>query len=209
MPKRLHDITDVEFTTLRDGVVVTTDAKDSETLHVTHDGGRTWKPIARPPRPLEFGLVLGQGVTVDARANAVSVTTDEGANWELLARNSSDQEYCRTSRPTTADIWITCAGDDHTILFYSDDGGRTWAPSLNHADVNLEVRGTGGAEAWATSTNERYPAGNETSSLWHTTDGGATWTQVWINLQPQVTSSQIDCAVVPSGVSHEPRDDCG
>ncbi len=69
------------------------------------------------------------------------------------------------------------------------------------------LSGTGGAEAWATTTAPA-PDGYAKSSLWHTTDFGATWTQVWVTLPSRAPAREIDCAVVPSGVWHQPLAGC-
>ena len=42
------------------------------------------------------------------------------------------------------------------------------------------------------------------STLWHTADGGATWTQAWVSLPPLTGVAQIDCAISPSGVVYDP-----
>jgi photosystem II stability/assembly factor-like uncharacterized protein len=182
LPKGAQGSSNVAFTSTRDGLLVRStirDDDDDEALYATHDGGGTWTPIVRPGRRPADGVALGPGIIVDAAHKAVAVTTDEGASWQTLARNTPDQ-YCDVSRPSDADIWITCDNAfSRTTLFRTGDGGRTWTQHVRthgHYVDMLHLKATGGAEAWATVGGDN-PAGDANSTLWHTTDGGATWTQ--------------------------------
>jgi photosystem II stability/assembly factor-like uncharacterized protein len=205
LPNGVRYLAEVAFTNASDGALVARDSDDAETLYVTHDGGGSWASIL-PPRRRPGVFALAPGIIVDADDRAVSVTTDEGASWQTLARTPHDEE-CKASRPSALDIWITCDDYSRTILFRSGDGGRTWTRRVSDRVLDLQLSGTGGPEAWATPMSPN-PAGDSTSKLWHTTDGGATWTQVWVSLPPRARARQIDCAVMPSGVLHDPLPGC-
>jgi photosystem II stability/assembly factor-like uncharacterized protein len=212
LPNGAQGSSDVAFTNAHDGLLVRStirDEDDDEALYATHDGGHTWTPIVRPGRRPADGFALAPGTIVDAAHKSVAVTIDEGASWQTLARNTPDQ-YCDVSRPSNADIWITCDTQSRTTLFRTGDGGRTWTQHVRthepFADL-MHLKATGGAEAWATVGGDN-PAGDANSTLWHTTDGGATWTQAWVSLPAGASPGQIDCAIVPSGVWHVPIDEC-
>jgi photosystem II stability/assembly factor-like uncharacterized protein len=211
LPRGVRNPADVAFTSARDGILVAGNASDAETAYATHDGGRTWVSV-RPPRgrPDEPELVLAPGLIVlFGDHSSVSVTTDEGASWRSLEAPERGRDFsfhCGASRPSVQDVWITCVDTDRTILFRSGDAGRTWTRRVGDRILDTELRGTGGPDAWATSPD--HPETRSTSTLWHTTDGGATWTQAWVSLPRLAGARQIDCAISPSGVVHDPTQGC-
>jgi photosystem II stability/assembly factor-like uncharacterized protein len=177
LPSGVRNPVDVAFTSARNGILVAADSSDAQIAYATHDGGRTWVSV-RPPRGRhdEPELVLAPGLIVlfDDHSS-VSATTDEGAHWQSLDAPEHGRDFsfhCGASRPSAQDIWITCVDTGRTILFRSGDAGRTWTRRVSDRILNAELRGTGGPDAWATSSE--HPETRSTSTLWHTTDGGAT-----------------------------------
>jgi photosystem II stability/assembly factor-like uncharacterized protein len=207
LPAGVRHVTQAAFANASDGLIVGQRNIDRETPYATHDGGRTWTPVAHPVRRPVSGFSLAPGLIVDSAGRALSVTTDDGASWQTAGRIPVDEE-CEASRPSPPDIWIACIGfGRERILFTSGDGGRTWTRRVTNRSLDVWLSGTGGSEAWATTTAPA-PGGDERSSLWHTTDGGATWNQVWAALPPRAPAREIDCAIVPSGVWHVPLPGC-
>jgi photosystem II stability/assembly factor-like uncharacterized protein len=210
LPHGVGDPRDVAFTSPREGIVIAGDEFDP-TAYATHDGGRTWTRVQAPrSRELEPSLELAPGLIVRfGERSSVSVTTDEGASWQSLeppAHGRNFSFFCGASRPSAQDVWITCDDTDRTILFRSGDAGRTWTRRVSDRLLDVELRGTGGPEAWATSPD--HPETRSSSTLWHTTDGGATWTQAWVSLSPRARARQIDCASSASGVVHDRTHAC-
>ena len=92
-------------------------------------------------------------------------------------------------RPTNHDIWLKCASrkwsSEGLVLVTSHDGGRSWQ-LLRTGSVDVTgFAAVGSREAWAYSepySYEDYLDRGVPRRLWHTTDGGATWRRVWIDL---------------------------
>jgi photosystem II stability/assembly factor-like uncharacterized protein len=206
-PSGVRRISEVAFSNARDGVLAGGHGDYDDTVYATHDGGATWS-VVPSRRHREPSFALAPGVVVDTGDATVAVTTDEGASWQTLERNLT-YPWCQPSRPGPLDIWIACAGSGkrRTLLFKSADGGRTWTRRVTARELDPRLAVTGAAEAWATDLST-YPGGDATSTLWHTTDAGATWTQTWVSLPPRAPALQIDCAVIPSGVDHAPLSGC-
>jgi photosystem II stability/assembly factor-like uncharacterized protein len=131
---------------------------DASTLLHTNDGGRTWQSLGPLPMFRARGNgalfpVLGTLDFIDARngwrmmgATAVTNeelyihrTTDGGTTWTQIAHAGNGDERSglpfagrkagMTFLSTTAG-WVTGyqPGCDHTYLFMTADGGRTWRP---------------------------------------------------------------------------------
>ena len=72
-------------------------------------------------------------------------------------------------------------GGGPTILLRSTDGGRSW--TSRRTALSLVVRPVASAEAWAAPASAFL--GEQSQTLWHTTDGGASWRAVWPRVSPQ------------------------
>ena len=138
----IHDRSDYQFTSDRDGVMAVRDS-----LSVTHDGGRTWSPAYACHAQVEVnGLMLdsrceferlqfvtpqiGYAVGHDASVpNLVFIarTDDGGQSWNLTTSPVTGQTfdaffidertgYIRTGKPE----WGTA------MLFKTEDAGATW-----------------------------------------------------------------------------------
>jgi photosystem II stability/assembly factor-like uncharacterized protein len=188
-------VVDVAFTTARDGLIATGEYGSSElAVFATHDRGRTWRRIPLPAGAREATSVsLGPGVAVVTRRDARPViTTDEGRT--LRAFGVAADRCATVARPSSADIWVQCSrwGKPNAALTTSRDGGQTW--TLRTARVSLAgLVVVSGGEAWAVSDPYREAAfrAGIPRKLWHTTDGGATWHQVWTAPTPNARAVQV------------------
>ncbi|KAI2635860.1 oxidoreductase [Hypomontagnella submonticulosa] len=119
---------------------------------------------------------LGTGLSISSRNIAIPKLT-----WELLP-TGSDARFRGLAPVSDKIAWV--AGTSGTVL-RSVDGGRTWesvGPELSGDDTALEFRDI---EAWSAEKAVILSIGEGNSSrIYITSDGGATWTQSFANEEP-------------------------
>ena len=205
LPRGFTFLASIAFTSGRNGAIGSDQGPARKAVYVTHNGGRSWR-VVRPPAELSyFRPILGPGVIVFVGDRRIFVSVNEGRNWHPLTLAWKKKPFfdCAVARPSSLAIWITCNDlfGNRTVIFRSSDGGRTW---LRRAARHLYLAGflaTSTSEAWATTQRDFY-TGASATALWHTTDGGANWRQVWVTLKPEAQAVEIDCAISMSGVIH-------
>jgi photosystem II stability/assembly factor-like uncharacterized protein len=77
------------FWTAKDGVAVGGDYKEfkkgEKTVALTHDGGKTWTPAAKPPQGYRSGVAIGASHTLAAvGTSGADVSRDGGNTWNPL-----------------------------------------------------------------------------------------------------------------------------
>jgi photosystem II stability/assembly factor-like uncharacterized protein len=177
----------------------------------TLDGGRSWRDITPPDgRTLDFhdveafdrdhALVLAVG---RGRASKIFRTEDGGASWRLVFDNPEAPAFydgiaffdsdrgLALSDPVAREFRILATGD----------GGRTWnaAPSDRLPDmVKREVARASGTSIVAIGPNDAWfgtapLAARSNSRVFHTRDGGRSWTAVTAPIpgQPQFGVSSL------------------
>jgi len=189
----------------------------------TTTGGRSWEQLARAPcisggawverlsEASDGSLWLacasepGAGNQVKTYARSL----DGGRTWLQgpcpLVATSSNWPSCLTANGFTggylgdiAAVSATTALIDggRNIVQITNDGGKTWGP------VESQFGGDANGSAGLFFANERdgwaiwetYGAGGP---LWHTTDGGEQWSQVWPSTNPS-------SGLVPALQTHNP-----
>lgn len=153
----------------------------------TRDGGRTWKGVRAPAGvPDDSDIAIAPGVVVIENGvplrngNIVlAVSTDSGGHWSTIEMGRP-QEYdpwqCGAQRPTHASVWVACrrdSGRGRMVLLRSENDGKTWQKLRGTRLAESQLLAVGPDEAWAIGGN-----------LWHTVDGGRSWTEVWPSLPP-------------------------
>ena len=194
LPRGVTEVADVAFTSARDGLIAFGDYPRPKIAgFATHDGGRTWRRIPLPVGvPEVTSASLGPGVAVITRLNARGmITADEGRTWNAFGFAA---DYCKVSRPAAVDIWVQCGmwTKPKVALLTSGDGGRTWRLRTTRIGLSALVA-VGGGEAWAVNgpySEAAFRAGIP-RKLWHTTDRGATWHQVWASPSPNARAVQV------------------
>lgn len=138
------------------------------TIWHTADGGAKWTcQLERAPRHL-VGIAFAdasRGWAVGTHG-LILATTDGGASWQ--AQSSSGPHLWQVTCADTRHVWaIGPAGE----LVSTTDGGATWRTAKVSGVARAGIGGVGLAFAdarrgWIVAR----------SLIWHTSDGGATWT---------------------------------
>jgi photosystem II stability/assembly factor-like uncharacterized protein len=81
------------------------------------------------------------------------------------------------SAPSARVVWALVA---NTLLFVSTDGGNNWTQrSLPPAGLPPSIAFVDESEGWLLTTGSpETQCNSESVSIWHTTDGAATWNQL-------------------------------
>lgn len=150
-------------------------------VFATHDGGRTWRRLSVPPGIQRGDLVtLGPGAVLIRHPPLLYLSTDEGRHWASV-RVRDDFWDCGISRPQREAIWVLCSlsvTPGPSLLLRSDDGGSSWRTLTGLVWLDPRAVALDRREAWAIAKpGDVNPSGGRV--LWHTTDGGATWREVW------------------------------
>jgi photosystem II stability/assembly factor-like uncharacterized protein len=153
------------------------EAHGSTPVFATHNAGATWKQVRVPKgHGGETTVMLGPGVVLIDEPPLLYLSTDEGQHWATTPFEDNYSE-CSVSRPQRQDIWVLCSltfapqrlHKGAVMLLRSDDGGSTWQKLTGPVSLY-------GRRIVALSPREAWAGGQE---LWHTTDGGDAWQEVW------------------------------
>jgi photosystem II stability/assembly factor-like uncharacterized protein len=110
------------------------------------------------------------------------LTTDEGRHWSKVPVND-DYWECGAQKFADGPYWLLCQVDftrGRTVLFLSDDGEH-WRSRSSRIRPSPNLTAVGPDEAWTIGSK----------ALWHTTDGGDSWRQVWPTLRPGVRAYNL------------------
>jgi len=168
----------VAFQTDQAGLLATGDPSDGRVpIYSTHDGGRSWRALKLPKGVSEDAEArIGPGLAVIISGYPeLLLTTDEGRHWSKLPVRDGYWE-CGAQKVGDGPYWLLCQIDlirGGTVLFRSDDG-KHWQRSSSRIKPDPNLIAVGRNEAWTIGSK----------ALWHTTDGGDSWRQVWPTLRP-------------------------
>ena len=180
------------------------------------DGGVTWKasntgiagnliPVLAidPANPQILYAATGQGDTPRGDTpGAVYKTVNGGSTWRLIDSASSGEPLQIAVDPRNPNnvytVWSTVGARKST------DGGATWTtlpfPGSSIASLALDPRVSGNIFAYsAPIIVTKLPPGNTPAYIYHSTDGGATWTQI-ASPSPIAPGWTIDGSTNPSTV---------
>lgn len=191
LPAGFYPAGGISFLTPETGFI-TASSKDGYHVLATRDGGRTWRTqystAQFPLHAIHFRNErqgwAGGGVNPKAERppfQALLATGDGGTTWEVVYRQDerpggSPIDGLHFTSPTIG--WATtgvctmgqnmpCGGRP----LFTNDGGRTWTAAPEKVTRLSSV----GASAWSVSGG----AGSGKAFLRRTTDGGATWQNLW------------------------------
>ncbi len=162
----------------------------------TTDGGQHWTNVYTSTLRLSDlafasptdGWLFGQG--------CVGSSSPPTCTWHLLRTKDGGQTWRDSSlsftgsalavaRPSLADGWITYAGPAGVWLLVTHDGGQTWQSPSSPVGIDADA-GFGTAlrvfflnppEGWLLALGEPS-AGFQPREIFHTADGGQTWTKL-------------------------------
>ena len=158
------------FVDFRSGIVVS-----GRVAYTTADGGRTWARRTLPFGGDDVELGVAPGLLTETHGfnpRELAISADGGASWRVVRFPRGYRDVgALAGRGRTLSVTAGRVGSGGE-QYLSFDGGATW----------LRVRGDlpervtfDGAELWGVDEFGR-------SGLWHSSDGGRHWTEVWPRL---------------------------
>ena len=174
-------------------------SKDSQgaLLVTSADAGKTW---TRQPFTATSALEQVQFPTasvgyVTGDDGAVYSTTDGGVHWARTAAGAADVSFTGLSFVDATHGWV--CGPQGNEDFYGGrcyataDGGATWKDVSPDKDIVV-------TDCSFVSANEGWVIG-EDSTLFHTTDGGATWSKERLTMVPGAALLRLDFVDAENG----------
>jgi photosystem II stability/assembly factor-like uncharacterized protein len=171
------------------------ESKGAVRMQISLDLGNTWQTRNLPlPKDTPDAIVAGSSATFFSATNgmlavhlikddnsgnpvyqrlAIYATQDGGANWSLLPGIAENvTPYTQVKIVSQTDIYAQCGN----ALCASHDGALTWSKVPSNLDFARNDTGSVGLlDFLDTQTAWVSIMENESSSLYKTTDGGATW----------------------------------
>lgn len=145
-------------------------------IYATRDGGATWlQQFAIPQylRSIEFVTEkIGYCGSLDS---TLFKTTDGGQTWIDITASipKRPKGICGLSIPDVSTVYGVGKYSGPAFLIKSSDGGVTWSY------IDMSAYASGLVDVYFLNKNEGFVAGisnTEGGVIWHTTDGGLTWT---------------------------------
>ncbi len=149
----------------------------------TSDGGRSWAKVGTVPVvvSLSTAAFAPSGVRTSGRLNWVGwsegglahpeLTSNSGQTWQA-DRGAPLLDSVQLVSPKTIVGWSTTT-NGRALLWYSADGGRSWA---RHALPEDGWLSPGPAElSFANATDGWWALSGSTGDIWYTSDGGRHW----------------------------------
>lgn len=156
----------VAFVSVSDGWLTLDCQNSSQPVLATHDGGRTWSPLALP--------VVAAGLTCPCLADPITpITVFDRENAAILVNESAGPPFLRR-------------------LFMTADGGASWSSRTLPGEDQSLIDFVDAKHGWTVAgpnsllgrdSTGRFPAfPGVTVPLYRTNDGGLTWVPVQNNL---------------------------
>ncbi|GCE21133.1 hypothetical protein KDK_49330 [Dictyobacter kobayashii] len=172
----------ISFANNQDGWATAEYPGSTPWLYVTHNGGTTWQSQSIPQPngqqagtftttpPVFFGQngILPTQVYYNSPNIDLYVTHNGGATWTstTLANYNADT----FSALDTQHVWATQSNG--TAIYSTTDGGTSWHAIGNTPQPISELSFVDPQNGWAIGQSTSTP------QLYHTINGGATWTQI-------------------------------
>ena len=140
------------------------------TLRIISDG-TTVEVANLPVAPASVALASDLVAVVGLRNCHAALALSRKGVWSV----SRIPRACQPSVGAGGAIWLAC----DKLLLHSSDAGRTWS-RLRAVLPIAAIAPAGRQSSWIVAGNSA-PVGDR-NRLWHTDDGGKTWTEVWPRL---------------------------
>ncbi len=174
----------------RQGFALATIGQESAVLY-TSDGGRSWQ--ARYMAPTILGLSMGNNqvgwLTTCSQSGCQTATTLEatlngGHTWSRIYQAPANTTLGTPDFVNATTGWMveSNSGTMKSVLLRSSDGGKTWTPagstpSLFPGNLGSALDFINATTGWFLVGGEPG-AGSQTKTLYHTTNGGRSWTKI-------------------------------
>ncbi|MGE3912962.1 MAG: WD40/YVTN/BNR-like repeat-containing protein, partial [Chloroflexota bacterium] len=151
-------------------------------LHVSRDGGQTWRWIALGPAPVTDALAVSPRFEADRTVligtNAgLHRSTDGGLTWRAVLADSRVQ--CIAATPDFAEGGPVLVGTEADGVLRSEDGGLSWdGGSAGLLDLNVTALALS-----PTFGRDRTAFAGTTSGLYRSRNSGRAWRLVEIGLE--------------------------
>jgi photosystem II stability/assembly factor-like uncharacterized protein len=117
---------------------------------------------------------------LNLQPNELLHTSDSGGSWETLSVDGGLVDFVNDKIG-----WVV----GYKVISKTCDGGKTWTyRQSDEACDFLEISVVSEKEAWAISKGRKWPEPAIPDALLHTTDGGASWTEVAL---PNMSTSDV------------------
>ena len=184
-------------------------ATGAPALYVTGDGGQTWTSGRLPVAGTEDAGTWTGGVEVlalrrraDGKLRAIAMwppfngtptmieSSDGGGTWTAVDGEAGLRPLPQQVVALSDDRWLAIdrTRDDHVTgtIFSSNDGGLNWQQADAFVDVAFQLDFLNATDGWLVTTtyvaddqSPVVPFRPDSSIVYATTDGGATWTQIF------------------------------
>jgi hypothetical protein len=143
-------------------------------LHVSTDGGGSWRWIALGPDPVVEAIAVSAGFAEDrtvllGTTGGLHRSTDGGGRWRHVLAGSRVQ--CLSATPDFLDGGVVLAGTASDGILRSEDGGLDWGgASAGLLDLNVTALAVSSAFG-----RDRTAFAGTASGLYRSRNGGRAW----------------------------------
>ncbi|MGM0589535.1 MAG: WD40/YVTN/BNR-like repeat-containing protein [Bacteroidota bacterium] len=198
------------------GVWETRNSGNTMTPIFDHQGSLTIGDIALAPSNSDI-LWVGTGENNSSRSSyagaGVYKTEDGGKSWEFMGLRNTQHIGRIIIHPSNPEVvWIASVGalyhnNEERGVYKTTNGGGTWKKTLFVNDstgvIDLIIHPDNPNELWATTWERsrkawNFKEGGQGSGVYHSTDGGESWTRIINDLPQGKHVGRIGLTISPS-----------
>ncbi|MBX3414067.1 MAG: hypothetical protein KF708_15375 [Pirellulales bacterium] len=142
-------------------------------VYVTDDGGRTWMPLAGTRfTSWNAGSFVDPGTGIIVGRSATAAVISQRAPREVTLPTLGLRGVKRVRHANASIAWAVAEG---AKVLRTEDAGATWRPVLDET-TSVGIAAAFDFNALAVLGNECWVAGNPGTRVFHSPDGGQSWT---------------------------------